>query len=120
MGGRALGRAQLGKLRAPARELLDVQPLHDERIHHVRHEHFGQHELILAAIEQRFGGLVGKAQQLLAWERFLEGFDALEDVFLVALLLGRQRPTAPGFPAGVACGQHARKHESMEKVSGTP
>ncbi len=103
---RALGLAQLDELPAPPAVGPERQPLHDQAVHRVQHEHFGEHELALGRGLQLGGRFVAEAQELVAADRVLVALDALEDVLVVVLPVGVRCPAPRLRLAQLRGGQH--------------
>ena len=97
MGRRPLRLAQLEELTPPAAVGPEREPLHDQPVHRLEHEHFGQQELAFGGGLELGGGLVAEAQQLVSADRVLVALDALEDVLLVVLLVRIRRAAGDGW-----------------------
>ena len=104
---RALCLAQLAELLPPAPIRPEREPLHDEPVHRLEHQHFGQHELAFARGLELGGGLVAQPHELLAADRVLEALDALEDVLVIVLLVGIGRAAPPLSATDLGGAQHA-------------
>ena len=91
---RALRLAQLEELPSPLGVWPERQPLHDEPVHRLEHEHFGEEELAFGGGLQLRRRLIPEAQQLVPADRVLVTLDPLEDVLLIVLLVrvGRSPP----------------------------
>jgi hypothetical protein len=71
------------------------QPLHDEAIHRLEHQHFGQDELTFRGGLELGGRLVPQPKELVPADRVLVPLDPLQDVLLIMLLIGVGRTAAP-------------------------
>ena len=112
VGRSALGLPQLEELTTPPAVGPERQPLHDEPVDRLQHQHLGQQELSLGRALQLRGGLVAEAQQLVASDGILEAFDALEDVLLIVLLVGIGRPPTLHDAAKLRGAQHDASAEA--------
>ncbi len=107
VGRRPLRLAQLQELAPPPIVRPEREPLHDEPVHRLQHEHFGQQELTLGRGLQLGGRLVPEAQQLVPADGVLVALDPLEDVLLVVLLVRVRRAAPLRSAAQLRDGQHA-------------
>jgi hypothetical protein len=117
---RALRLPQLAELLPPAPVGPEREPLHDQAVHGFEHQHFGQHELAFARGLELGRRLVPEPHELLPPDRVLEALDALEDVFMVVLLVGVGRAPAPLSAADLRGAQHANLLGGRPRASERP